>query len=93
MPTNVELGSTPVAFIGRLATTPRYTPDGATDLGNFHYCGITHWDAAQPMGCNWVGPGNMDGTICVRGQAASALPAPEGCTCDAGMAGFSPVVE
>lgn len=93
MPTCVELASTPVTFTGRLATAPRYVPDGTGDLANFHYCGVVHWDAQQPRGCGWVGPGNMDGTICVRGEAAVALPAPEGCTCASGTAGYAAVDE
>ncbi len=93
MPTTIELASTPVMFTGRLATAPRYLPDGTSDLGNFHYCGVTHWDPQQPLGCGWVGPANMDGTICVRGEAASALPAPGGCTCQEGESGFTPAPE
>ena len=93
MPTCLELASTPVAFIGRLGTSPRYLPDGTSDLANFHYCGVVHWSAEQPRGCGWVGPGNMDGTICVRGEAASALPPPEGCTCQEGTAGYTAAVE
>ncbi len=90
MPTVVELGSTPIAFIGRLCTDPRYVPDGTSDLGDFHYCGVVHWDPNQPLGCGWVGPANMDGTICVRGESAVTLSAPPGCTCDGGLSGFMP---
>ncbi len=93
MPTVLELGSTPVAYIGRLCTDPRYVPDGATDLGDFHYCGVTHWDPNQPLGCGWVGPGNMDGTICVRGTTGVALSAPSGCDCDSGRAGYMPYAD
>ncbi|UJR78173.1 DUF1566 domain-containing protein [Sandaracinus amylolyticus] len=91
MPTVTELASLPLSaipWIGRLGTAPRYVPSGATDLGNFHYCGITHWDTAGALGCGWVGPGNSDGTICVRGTAAVATPLPSGCDCQEGRSGF-----
>jgi hypothetical protein len=35
----------------------------------------------------------MDGTICVRGEAAVTLPAPDGCTCSEGEAGYTAAVE
>ena len=93
MPTVEELTSLPLSdipWIGRAGTAPRYVPTGATDLGNFHYCGITHWDPSGSLGCGWVGPGNTDGTICVRGTAAVALPPPSGCNCEDGHDGYSP---
>ena len=73
---------------GRTGTAPRYVPNGATDLGNFHYCGITHWDTSGPLACGWVGPGNSDGTICVRGEAAVPLTVPGSCDCQDGRAGY-----
>ena len=92
MPTNPELNSTPVKFVGRLTTAPRYVPSGASDPSvDYHYCAVTQWDPNVARACGWPGPGqNMDGTICVRGQAAVALTPPDACTCASGEAGFVP---
>ncbi len=92
MPTNAEIASTPVMFVNhRLDTTPRFVPTGTTDPSlDFHYCGVAQWDVNNPRVCQWVGQGNIDGTICVRGETTIALAPPDDCPCVSGESGFVP---
>jgi hypothetical protein len=81
MPSAQELLTWPGRVEGdALLTSPRYIkPTDSDPAGSFHVCAVSYY---ADKGCNWWGPANATGTICVRGTGSSLPPLNADCQTD-----------